>query len=426
MSPQLSDRASATALVATVITQVEILRTSQQTVVRVEGNGRLTFKTLRLSRPERLVLDFPGAGLSLARTSIPSAHKPVREVRVGQFKPGMARVVIDLEHAATYSLKAEGQSVMVAFDAAIAAPATSYAPSQPSADDGKNAARARPTELTPPPRTAATDTAAMPRREPLTQSATRPAPETKIEFSGNNVQNGMLTFRARNETLRSILEQIASKAGVAILVADGLGGEQLSVEFRQFRVDDALRQILKGDDAVFFYGADKENEGSATLKTVWVNPRDQGPGINLSFLSARKSSAKEVEGMLAHPDPEVRARAAVSLIRRKGPESSAAVLAALKDKNEGVRAQSLYRALMSGVEIPSDALVDLALNDESMNVRFLALQALPVDPTLRWVAERAANDSSQQVRTMAREILKELDAANAPTNGSLVGQHKEP
>ena len=130
--------------------------------------------------------------------------------------------------------------------------------------------------------------------------------------------------------------------------------------------------------------------------------------------------------MLAHPDPEVRARTAVSLIRRKGPESSAAALAALKDKSERVRAQSLYRALMSGVEVPSDALVDLALNDESMNVRFLALQALPVDPTLRWVAERAANDSSQQVRTMAREILKELDAASAPPNASGVGQHRPP
>ena len=266
----------------------------------------------------------------------------------------------------------------------------------------------------------------MPRREPLTESAARPAPETKIEFSGNNVQNGMLTFRARNETLRSILEQIASKAGVAILVADGLGGEQLSVEFRQFRVDEALRQILKDYDALFFYGADKGNEGSAPLKTVWVNPPDRGPGINLSLLSAWKSRTKEVEGILADPDPDVRARAIVSLIRRKGRESGDVVLAALKDKSDSVRGQALHRALMSGVEIPSDTLIDLALTDESMNVRFLALQALPVDPTLRWVAERAAHDSSQQVSALAKDILKELDAANEPTSGSVVGQHKQP
>jgi hypothetical protein len=37
-----------------------------------------------------------------------------------------------------------------------------------------------------------------------------------------------------------------------------------------------------------------------------------------------------------------------------------------------------------------------------------------VDPTLRWVSLRALNDSSPQVVDMARDIIKELDAALAP------------
>ena len=251
----------------------------------------------------------------------------------------------------------------------------------------------------------------------LSPSAVTAMPrQERSEKAENSFENGLLSYRAKEQTLRSILGQIGKLAHVEMRFAEGLGSEQISVEFRHFRVDEALRQILKEYDAVFFYGADKENQGSAVLKAVSVHPAGQGPEISRSLPSAWKSRTGEVEGMLAHPDPEVRARAAMSLIRRKGPESSAAVLAALKDKNESVRAQALYRALMSGVEIPSDALVDLALNDESMNVRFLALQALPVDPTLRWVAERAANDSSQQVSAMAKDILKELDAANAPTN----------
>ncbi len=242
----------------------------------------------------------------------------------------------------------------------------------------------------------------------------------------NSFENGLLTYQAKEQPLRSILEQIGKMARVETRLTEGLGNERISVEFRQFRVDEALRQILKEYDAVFFYGADKGNQGSAVLKAVSVYPAGQGPEINRAATGEWKSRAKEAEGLLAHPDPEVRARAAVSLIRRKGPESAAAALAALKDKNETVRAQSLYRALMSGVEVPPDALLDLALNDESMNVRFLALQALPVDPTLRWVAERAANDSSPQVRRMAQEILRELEGANAPPGAPSVSQQRPP
>ena len=102
---------------ATLIAQVEVSRADQQTSVRVEGNGRLSYQASRLSDPERLVLDFSGVRLALARTSVPSDWKPVRGVRLGQFKPDVARVVIDLERGVPYSVKAEGKSVTVAFAA---------------------------------------------------------------------------------------------------------------------------------------------------------------------------------------------------------------------------------------------------------------------------------------------------------------------
>src|SRR5712692_5439289 len=49
---------------ATIIARVEIGRTGQETIVRVEGNGRLTCQPQSLKNPERLVLDFSGARLA--------------------------------------------------------------------------------------------------------------------------------------------------------------------------------------------------------------------------------------------------------------------------------------------------------------------------------------------------------------------------
>ena len=94
----------------------------------------------------------------------------------------------------------------------------------------------------------------------------------------------------------------------------------------------------------------------------------------------------------------------------------------MRDKNEKVRIKALHRALYSGVGIPLELLIDLALNDDSMNIRFLALQALPVDPKLRWVAERALHDSNPQVNQKAEEILEELNAANAPPSPAAAHQ----
>ncbi len=114
--------AAATPSAATLIAQVQVSRAGQQAHVRVEGNGRLSYEASRLNNPERLVLDFSGVHLALNRTNVPGDGKPVRGVRLGQFKPDVARVVIDLKRVVPYTVSAEGRSVTVAFAAPGVAP----------------------------------------------------------------------------------------------------------------------------------------------------------------------------------------------------------------------------------------------------------------------------------------------------------------
>src|SRR5712692_2250720 len=145
-NPAALDSRTASASASTRIAQIHVAREGEQTSVRVEATGRLVYDASRMDHPDRLVLDFAGARLAIARNSIPSALKPVRGIRVSQFRPDVARVVIDLESAVPYAVKAEGKSLIVAFAAPAAAPAKTpaTAPARAAALPNTQTASAQP------------------------------------------------------------------------------------------------------------------------------------------------------------------------------------------------------------------------------------------------------------------------------------------
>src|SRR4029077_775254 len=55
----------------------------------------------------------------------PGVSAPVRGVRLGQFRPDVARVVIDLTGASPYQISRDGLAVVVSFEAAAQSPAAS-------------------------------------------------------------------------------------------------------------------------------------------------------------------------------------------------------------------------------------------------------------------------------------------------------------
>ena len=116
---------------AAVISSVAITQEPQRAAIRVEGAGRLEVHTSRMQNPERLVLDFSGARLGVQRTAIPGVSAPVRGVRIGQFRPDIARVVVDLTGETPYQITHEGDAVVIYFqmqatpNASVVAPVTS-------------------------------------------------------------------------------------------------------------------------------------------------------------------------------------------------------------------------------------------------------------------------------------------------------------
>src|SRR6516162_8681185 len=98
---------------AAVISSVAITQDTQRAAIRVEGAGRLDVHAARMQNPERLVLDCAGARMGVQKTSIPGVSAPVRSVRMAQFRPDVARVVIDLTASAPYQIAHEGEAVVI-------------------------------------------------------------------------------------------------------------------------------------------------------------------------------------------------------------------------------------------------------------------------------------------------------------------------
>jgi type IV pilus assembly protein PilQ len=107
------------------IRQVKLGQNGNQTEVSVLGSGHLSYHATRLQNPDRLVLDFAGSHLKTPNKQIASNLDPIREVRLAQFTPDVARVVIDLRQPAQYSINANGNAVTVVFASTAAASGTS-------------------------------------------------------------------------------------------------------------------------------------------------------------------------------------------------------------------------------------------------------------------------------------------------------------
>jgi type IV pilus assembly protein PilQ len=143
---QSAKPATATASSETAVAQVGVDRVGQQTVVRVQGDGPLSYHVTRMSDPARVVVDFDGARLATPRNTVASDYEPVQRVRLGQARPDQVRVVIDLDSPREFSVDLKDQALTVAFsDGAKAAPAKSAAVAKPidktiSADAAKPAA----------------------------------------------------------------------------------------------------------------------------------------------------------------------------------------------------------------------------------------------------------------------------------------------
>jgi Flp pilus assembly protein TadD len=236
-----------------VLERVELTQESGQAVVRIVAKGELVVHALRLTNPERLALDFAGTRRGPIPPAVVGAVSPVRGIRVGQFKPDVARVVVDLKAPAPYQLQTSESSVTIIFwTAGASAEALPALPHEnKKLTDLTNVLPAKrvpsvivteavPPDITPPPLPAST--------------LVPPTIASTASFSPNSFESGLPPLRLPDQPLRSIAGTIGDLAHVPLVVADDVGSEHVATESLSVRLDLASPQTLKNHDAPFSCG----------------------------------------------------------------------------------------------------------------------------------------------------------------------------
>ena len=237
--------------------------------------------------------------------------------------------------------------------------------------------------------------------------------------SGILFEKGRLTAKLKNWPLQSVSEQLAASTRVNIVLAEGLEDVQISVDVRDAALDDALRHVLSGFDAFFFYDGSKH--APAVLHTVWVYPKGSASALR-PVRPEEWASRGELEMAVRDANPEVRELAYDALISRPDQGSRNLVIDALKgirERDSGLRERLLSTAISKGFAIPDHVLEDLARTDPSDQIRWIALDALSLHPSGKQIAEAALTDPSEAVRARAKELLAESvsqPAAPPPEN----------
>jgi type IV pilus secretin PilQ/predicted competence protein len=204
MLAQTQEPAGATATSA-VISSVAITQAPQRASVRVEGEGRLDAHVSRMQNPERLVLDFSSTRLAVDKTVIPGVSEPVRDVRLGQYRPNVARVVVDLTGVAPYQISHDGTAVVVLFDAQPEAP--NAAPSNP---------QTLTSDLSTKTRAGFEYNAAAPRSSSRPSSSLRiPAPRFALPGELTQPSLTLASFGRMNEPARPATQDAAQQAAQA-------------------------------------------------------------------------------------------------------------------------------------------------------------------------------------------------------------------
>jgi len=85
--------------------------------VRISADGALKYKAFRLESPSRLVIDLDGVKNAAAKNNVDVDDDVVKRVRVAQFQPTVARVVIDLAHNTEWQIQPAGDTLRVTFAA---------------------------------------------------------------------------------------------------------------------------------------------------------------------------------------------------------------------------------------------------------------------------------------------------------------------
>jgi len=191
--------------------------------VFVKTSREAQYKADLVDSPSRLVIDLENTVYAWRKTPLNVGKDPVRQVRGGQYRQGVARVVLDLSRTVGYAIREEPDGLAIVIPTA-AATAAAAAPTGP-------AARVAPAAQDVPP-------ASSTRPVQIAQAAPPAAPAAPT-----NGQR-LISFDFKDADVVNLLRILAAESNKNVVIGDDVKGK-MSITLKNVPWDLALDTILE-------------------------------------------------------------------------------------------------------------------------------------------------------------------------------------
>src|SRR5437870_960222 len=243
--------------------------------VFVKTSREAQYKADLVDSPSRLVIDLENTVYAWRKTPLNVGKEPVKQVRGGQYRQGVARLVLDLSRSVGYAIREESDGLAIVSPAAAppaAVASSAAAAAGPGAQEAPPAQAARPVQIA-----------------QATPPAAPPAP--------TNGQR-LISFDFKDADVVNLLRMLAAESNKNVVIGDDVKGK-MSISLRNVPWDLALDTIL---DTRGLRRIEKDN----VLRIV----------SNEQLIKDRETSARAEEARLK-AESDVRTKAAEAQLKEQ-------------------------------------------------------------------------------------------------------------
>jgi len=252
------------------LSDVTVSPQSDSVTVFVKTSREAQYKADLVDSPSRLVIDLEDTVYAWRKTPLTVGKDPVRQVRGGQYRKGVARIVLDLTRTVGYAIREESDGLAIVIPtAAPAAPSVAS-----SATTSPPAPAARPVQLA---------------QAPTTPPAAAPP--------ASNGQR-LISFDFKDADVVNLLRILAAESTRNVVIGDDVKGK-MSITLRNVPWDLALDTILETRGL-------RKVEKDGVLRIV-----------SLEQLAKEREAAARVEEARIKAESEVRVKAAEAQLKEQ-------------------------------------------------------------------------------------------------------------
>jgi type IV pilus assembly protein PilQ len=290
------------------LSDVTVTPQTDSVTVFVKTSREPHYKADLVDSPTRLVVDLEDTVYAWRKTPLSVGKEPLKQIRGGQYRQGVARVVLDLSRTVGYAIREESNGLTIVIPtAASAAPmvvaqATTPEPTNEVANTPKNgangaknaAANGATNGAAGGPASGATNGPAEPRPVAATPIQITQAPAAPSTSNGQR----LISFDFKDADVVNLLRILAAESSKNVVIGDDVKGK-MSISLRNVPWDLALDTILETRSL-------RKIEKDNVLRIV-----------SIEQLTKEREAAARVEEARLKAESDVRAKAAEAQLKEQ-------------------------------------------------------------------------------------------------------------